>query len=193
VRFFRQKNIRPEKSDIDLVNTYRATKDIAVLGELYDRYLEYVYGVCLKIMPDAELSKDAVMQIFEHLVEKLAKHEVKNFKSWLHSVSRNHCLEWLRREKKFKQHQFSEEFMHSLEILHPADEPDVVSESEALHQCIAKLRAEQKRCIELFYLQGHSYDEVAEAIQENREKVRSYIQNGRRNLKICLDKKAHND
>ncbi len=139
-------------------------------------------------MPDPELSKDAVMQIFEHLVEKLARHEVSNFKSWLHSVTRNHCLEWLRRQKKFKQQHFSEEFMHSLEILHPADEPDVEPDHDALHGCIDKLREEQRRCIELFYLQGYSYEEVADQIEESRERVRSYIQNGRRNLKICLEK-----
>lgn len=171
-----------------LLKKYQDYGDLAALGQLYSRYLEYIFGVGLKIMPDEESAKDAVMQIFELLVEKLKSHQVTNFKSWLHSVTRNYCLEWLRKRKKFKQGSYSNEFMHSLQLLHPEDEEQVEPDFSGLHTCIERLNEDQKKCIELFYLQGYSYQEVAEKLEIDKDRVRSFIQNGRRNLKNCLKK-----
>jgi len=67
-------------SDKELVALYKESGDMAILGELYQRYMELVYGVCLKYYKDPETAKDSVMQIFEELVPKLRKHEVENFK-----------------------------------------------------------------------------------------------------------------
>ncbi|MGZ8524236.1 MAG: RNA polymerase sigma factor, partial [Chitinophagaceae bacterium] len=82
--------------DKELVDLYKQSGDLSVLGELYQRYMELVYGVCLKYFKDPETAKDAVMQVFEELVSKLKKHDVENFRGWLHQVAKNHCLMQLR-------------------------------------------------------------------------------------------------
>ena len=85
------KNISPNSlTDKELVDLYKQSGDLSVLGELYQRYMDLVYGVCLKYFKDPESAKDGVMQIFEELVSKLKKHEVDNFRGWLHQLAKNH-------------------------------------------------------------------------------------------------------
>jgi DNA-directed RNA polymerase specialized sigma24 family protein len=62
--------------DQDLVSSYQRSKDLAILGTLYQRYMDLVYGVCLKYLGEPETAKDAVMAIFEELAQKLHKHQV---------------------------------------------------------------------------------------------------------------------
>ena len=87
--------------DKDLVLLYKQTHDLKVLGDLYQRYMDLLYGVCLKYFKDTELAKDAVLSIFEELISKLQKHDVENFKAWVYQVAKNYCLMQLRKEKKF--------------------------------------------------------------------------------------------
>ncbi len=93
------KKISSTQNDTDLVKQYKSGGDINVLGELYSRYMELVYGVCLKYFKEPEESKDAVINIFEELVTKLKKYDVANFKSWLYQLAKNHCLMKIRSSK----------------------------------------------------------------------------------------------
>ena len=114
------KNISPaaENSDQDLIALYKRSKDLSVLSALYQRYMELVYGVCLKYFKEQERSKDAVMNIFEELVQKLQLHEVSNFKSWLHTLTKNHCLMQLRTPKNLKTTEFNPDYMQYEETVH---------------------------------------------------------------------------
>ena len=94
------KKISSSFSDQELVERYRETHGLDLLGELYQRYMELVYGVCLKYLKDRDQAQDSVMAIFEELVTKLKKHEVDNFKAWLYTLAKNHCLMRLRSEKR---------------------------------------------------------------------------------------------
>nr|WP_294905963.1 sigma-70 family RNA polymerase sigma factor [uncultured Lacibacter sp.] len=177
-------------SDTELVELYRGNGDLAVLSLLYQRYMDLVYGICIKYLKDAETAKDAVINIYEELIPKLKQHEVANFKSWLYTLSRNHCLMQLRKEKGHQTVEMTESFMQSGEMMHP----DAVQEKEdqlnSMEKCLEQLPEEQKTCVTLFYLQGKCYNEITEETGIEWNKVRSYIQNGRRNLKLCMDKKA---
>jgi DNA-directed RNA polymerase specialized sigma24 family protein len=94
-------NKKPDEGDDkSLLQRYRQTGDLVVLGQLYEKYMPLVYGVCLKYLNDEEQSKDAVMQIFEELIVKATKHDIKQFRPWLYVMSRNFCLMQLRTSKK---------------------------------------------------------------------------------------------
>jgi RNA polymerase sigma-70 factor (ECF subfamily) len=186
---------KPGNEDADLIRQYKQTLDTAFAGELYDRYIHLVYGVCMKYLKNEEDSKDAVMQIFEKLLIELKSHEVANFKSWLHVMAKNHCLMWLRsarvRQEKtiitfeVKQDVENEDMLHPVE----GDETGSLEENlQSLEKGIQELPVEQKRCIELFYLQQKCYKEITEITGYEQKKVKSYIQNGKRNLKIYLQK-----
>lgn len=185
IRFLRPKSNAPE-SDEALLAAYRKGGDLEVLGRLYERYVELIYGVCLKYLKKEADAEDAVMAIFEQLVEKVKTHEVQNFRSWLYVLAKNHCLMQLRKPQR----EFSEaDFMHLDGEVHPAEEERPEEQEAQLRDCIGQLPEQQRATIELFYFEEKSYQEIAVLKKEELGKIRSFIQNGRRNLKICLEEK----
>ena len=185
------KNISNEQSsDKELVAAFKESGDINKLSTLYQRYMDLVFGVCLKYFKEAERSKDAVMDIFSELNTKLRHHEVDNFKGWLHVLARNYCLMQLRSPRNMKTAEFNPGFMQSGQNEHLNDEALEKEESfKKLEQCIELLPVEQKQTVELFYLEKKCYNEIAAITGHEWSKVRSYIQNGKRNLKICMEEK----
>lgn len=177
----------PDLSDSQLVQEYKNSGSLNVLGDLYNRYMELVYGVCLKYLKDPEAAQDCVMAVFEELISKLQKHEVENFKSWLYTLAKNHCLMKLRSDKKMVTGKINDELMQSEETVHLQDVMDREENFKKLEYCIEQLTTDQRQVIELFYLQGKCYNEIAEQTGLEWNSVRSYIQNGRRNLKICME------
>lgn len=182
-----------KKTDLELVALYKQGEKNA-FGLLFKRYTHQLYGVCLKYLKDPDESKDAVMNIFEKLQQDLFKHEISFFKSWLHTVARNHCLMILRGRKGIY-HQPMEDEVSGLEVVemhaiwHPDDAADKETTYKNLEEAIKKLKDEQRICIELFYLQEKSYKEVADQTGLSMLNVKSHIQNGKRNLKIILERK----
>jgi RNA polymerase sigma-70 factor (ECF subfamily) len=175
----------PDKALVDL---YKETERLDILATLFQRYMDLLYGVCLKYLKDPEPAKDAVMHIFEELVHKLNKHEVDNFKSWVYTLAKNHCLMQLRTPKNLKIVEFKGDYMQSQEEVHLNGIMQKEENFQKLEKCMQTLSAEQKMTVELFYLQNKCYKEIADATGIEWNKVRSYIQNGRRNLKICMEK-----
>jgi RNA polymerase sigma factor (sigma-70 family) len=175
-------------SDSDLLKEYKEAGDLNVLAELYRRYMDMTYAVSLKYLKDGEASKDAVMEVFEELVDKLKKHEVENFKSWLYTLVKHHCLMKLRTLSRNKSVILDESGMQLKDELHQEDVNEKEWQLQLMSDCIGKLALEQKVTIELFYLQQKCYKEITEITGLEWNKVRSLIQNGRRNLKICMDK-----
>jgi len=184
--FIREKDTH-EFTDAELVSLYRKEADLNVLGKLYQRYMDLIYGVCLKYLKDPEAAKDAVIHIYEELISKLKQHEVSHFKSWLYTLSRNHCLMQLRKEKGRNTVEIAEKFMQSEEMLHLDSVMEKESQLNSMEKCLEQLSEEQKSCVTLFYLQGKCYNEITELTGIEWNKVRSFIQNGRRNLKLCME------
>ena len=181
------KNILSSQSDAELAQQYKSDGDINVLGELYGRYMEMAYGDCLKYFKEPEEAKDAVINIFEELVIKLKKHEVNNFKSWLYRVAMNHCLMKLRSKKSGRVVEIDESFMQTDIFSHQEDIDEKEMKLNALEKCLETLPSLQKQSIFLFYTEKNCYNEIAEKTGLEWNKVRSTIQNGRRNLKICME------
>lgn len=182
------KNISPSSlTDKELVALYKQSEDLAVLGELYQRYMELVYGVCLKYFKETEKAKDSVMLIFEELVSKLKKHEVDHFRAWLHQLAKNHCLMQLRTPRNLKTVEFNTEIVQSEENVHLNGELEKEENFERLEYCLTTLTSEQQQAIRLFYLENKCYNEIVEITGYDWNQVRSFIQNGRRNLKICIE------
>jgi RNA polymerase sigma-70 factor, ECF subfamily len=178
-------------SDQELLQRYQSTGELAWLGQLFERYAELVYGLCLKYLKGEQQAEDASMAIFESLVIKAREHDIHNFKSWLYVVAKNHCLMQLRQASRQPVENTDPALMqfipgqhHTLES--PADN----GQSRHLQECLEGLPEKQKQCVQAFYLEGYSYQQIAEREGEALGKVRSHIQNGRRNLKICMERQA---
>ncbi len=183
---------RPKKidsaDDDQLLTSYRKSGDLAVLGRLYENYMPMVYGVCLKYLENEELAKDAVMGIFEELINKAKQHDIKQFRGWLYVLSRNYCLMELRQGKKIETVNL-DDFMEFTPVLHP-DDNNREEAMKALERCMDKLSPQQKQSISLFYLNEKCYKEIVDVTGFSLNEVKSYIQNGKRNLKICLEKNS---
>lgn len=191
VLFSKNKASKSTYSDEQLILEFCKTKHLDTLGELYNRYLHLVYGVCLKYLKNREDSQDAVIQIFEILVNEVPKHKIRVFKSWLHGVSRNFCLMKLRKDAsvKLQQNSFTDDFFVEKEFLmHPIDE-NPADLTQLLQQCIALLKEKQKQCIQLFYFEQKCYREIALELLIEEKQVKSLVQNAKRNLKICVQRK----
>lgn len=184
------KNNEPLNQDEQWVSDYKKSGELAVLGKLYQQYMPLVYGVCLKYFKDEDQSKDAVMEIFEELILKLKVYEVVNFKSWLYVLCRNYCLMQLRKNKKHDVINIDDSFVELAPLSHHDDGEQKEWYLNAMEKCLETLTIEQKTSVSLFYLQQQCYTEVAENTGYDLKKVKSYIQNGKRNLKICIDKQG---
>jgi len=178
--------------DLLQIREFRKTGDMEILGKIFYKYIHLVYGICLKYLKDRDKAQDAVMQIFEKLTIEAIRQEIGHFKNWLYVVSKNYCLMELRKlnieDEHFKNWAVEEkQIMESGFEMHPIDEASRMT--EALQICINNLNLQQKDCINLFYFKKKSYREIASMLKSDEKNVKSNIQNGKRNLKICLDSK----
>lgn len=174
-------------SDEALWQGFVTEKDRQVLAVLYDRYLALVYGVCLKYMGNREDAKDATMEVFEKLYDTSPSQKIERFRSWLFVVAKNHCLMKLR-SKKGVDEKNSQLFMESAEVVHPLDEEES-DLTPQLELCLEQLKPEQRGCVEMFYLKKKTYEEIALNKSIDIKQVKSHIQNGKRNLKLCIESK----
>jgi RNA polymerase sigma factor (sigma-70 family) len=190
--FKRHDKNRAQLADLELIAHYRGSGDSAFVGELFERYSVQIYAICRKYFKDEDEAKDTAMEVFEYLLVELKKYDIQTFKSWLARATSNFCLMRIRKTRSIEGK--AEEFkkneaavMESSHDLHPESEAtEKELELQRLEAALGGLNVEQKTCIELFFLQGKSYEEVAQLTGYNFNQVKSFIQNGKRNLKIRL-------
>jgi RNA polymerase sigma-70 factor (ECF subfamily) len=179
-------------TDDELVKKIKSSGDQHAFASLFERYVHLLYGVCLKYLKNNEQSKDAVMEIFEVLMEKIPVTEINNFKGWIYTVAKNHCLMKLRKMGSSQKHleeilkNLKEEIMESDVHLNLINEENMDFEAGHLNDVLAKLKKEQGDCIRMMYFENKSYKEIAEITGYSLKQVKSYIQNGKRNLKILI-------
>ncbi|MFZ9388119.1 MAG: RNA polymerase sigma factor [Chitinophagaceae bacterium] len=177
-------------TDAELLEKFHADGDNSWLGILLQRYTLLLLGVCMKYLRNEEEAKDSVQQVFLKVIQELKKYRVEYFKSWLYMVAKNHCLMKIR-EKQGKLTVEISERMGDRES--PETDFDLIElqdiKLDLMEAALRELNPEQQQCVTLFYLEKKSYQEVSEATGYSMLQVKSYIQNGKRNLKIMIDKK----
>ena len=186
MEWFKTKHI--DLTDDELLERIKEEDSQEWSTALFSRYVELIYGVCMKYYKNPSDSKDATMDIYGKFCSKVKTHNIEYFKSWLYTMVKNHCLEKLRKANRDREKFNAIPIMQSEEVFHPFSEDLNESVLIKLEECITKLKDDQKICIDLFYLQKKSYEEIVDTLKLEWNRVRSLIQNGRRNLKICLEK-----
>lgn len=181
-------------NDQELLRLYRQTNNNQYLGILLQRYTLLLLGVCMKYLKDEEESKDAVQQVFIKALNECGKYEITYFKSWVYTVARNHCLMQLRKSNRtIPESEVPGGLM--------AEEPDAIEEKELRHkkeqllalveQGLLQLQEPQKQCVTLFFLEKMSYQQIADHTGQTLMQVKSAIQNGKRNIRIWVEKQRH--
>jgi len=173
--------------DSKLLENFYRDHDNKWLGILLPRYTLLLLGVCMKYLKNEEDAKDAVQQIFFKVINELHKYQVEYFKSWLYMIAKNHCLMHLRNSKNFVV-ELNEKFIPAQNAA--ADKSELIEKDKLLNKmqnAIKQLNAEQQQCVILFYLEKKSYSEIAEITGFPMMKVKSSLQNGKRNLKMMME------
>ena len=177
-------------SDQELLQNYHADHNSEWLGILLQRYTLLLLGVCMKYLKNEDEAKDSVQQIFLKVIQELQKYKVEYFKSWLYMVAKNYCLMKLRDRQSRIPTELTEKLMAA-----PEEETDWQALVKADHTlelmeiALKELNPEQQQCVTLFYLQKKSYQEISDVTGFSMLQVKSYIQNGKRNLKLLIEKK----
>lgn len=185
--------LHPDKynhiSDTELLQRFNHDRNNEWLGILLQRYTMLLLGVCMKYLKNEEEAKDSVQQVFLKAITELHKYKVDYFKSWIYMVAKNHCLMQLRDKGKYTA-EINERVMAAADDTeeknsHIEKDNTLTNMAAALQQ----LNKEQQLCITLFYLEKKSYQEIADQTQFSMMQVKSHIQNGKRNLKLLIEKK----
>jgi RNA polymerase sigma factor (sigma-70 family) len=176
-------------SDKEILENFYTSKNNQWLGILLQRYTLLLFGVCMKYLKNEEEAKDAVQQVFLKVITELKKYRVEYFKSWLYMVARNYCLMQLRDKSEKNTKEINESFHFTADELNADEHIEHDMLLSYVEDAVNELTAEQKTCITLFYLQKKSYTEIANITGFTLMQVKSYIQNGKRNLKILINKK----
>lgn len=180
-----------KRSDEELLQAYKRRPSPAILGALFQRHYHKLYGLCLSYLKNAQDAEDSLMEIFESLPEKIQQYEITNFEPWLYFVSRNYCLKQLKhkaQERTDGLEEIREEFF--MEFPMDADHNEEDRRYEVLSDAIDQLKNGQKKCIILFFMENKSYQEISELTDYSLNDIKSYIQNGKRNLKNLILKLA---
>ena len=176
--------------DNELLQRFYADHDNEWLGILLQRYTMLLLGVCMKYLKNEEEAKDSVQQVFLKAISELHKYKVDYFKSWIYMVAKNHCLMKLRDKGKYTT-EINEQLMATPDEI--TDKNNYIEKDRALTSMAAaltQLNKEQQVCVTLFYLEKKSYQEIAELTSYSLLQVKSHIQNGKRNLKILMEKSS---
>lgn len=180
-------------SDEEIIRHYRQSGDKAVFAELFKKHVSSVYGTCVFYLQDKDEAQDAVMQIFEKLMADVKQREIENFKAWLSFVVRNFCISLIRKKKTQARsirsyYEFEyQETTYDTELKIASVSDDIMLEYMA--QSLQQLKPAQRSCVELFYLKGLSYQQIADQTTYSLNEVKSYIQNAKRNLKLLIEAK----
>ncbi|MFK8044890.1 MAG: RNA polymerase sigma factor [Crocinitomicaceae bacterium] len=188
LNLFNRRQLR-QLTDKELVAAFATTPTKLVIGEIFKRYGQLAFGVNLKYLKNKSDAEDVMMQTFESLAVKMTRSDIKNLKNWLYTVCKNDCLMFLRKRKP--ETEIDKTLIATANT--SQDELEAVFEKDeklnVLEKAIQLLKNEQKICIELFYLHRFCYEEVSSKTGYEVKKVKSYIQNGKRNLKMILEEK----
>lgn len=171
-------------TDGELVALIQSRGELQAIGVLYERYGHLVYGLALNYLKNKNDAEDVTSSVFEQLLTKIKRSEIQYFKSWLYTVAKNECLMFLRKLKPTQDIEVNLQHLNE-----SSDENYALGEAQlnALEKEIAALKLEQKQCIQLFYLENKSYQQISDMVDLPVSKVKSAIQNGKRNLKISLE------
>ena len=177
-------------TDEELLKRYCDSGDLVYFVEAYKRYMPLVYGVALKYLKRPEDAQDAVMQLFEELVVKIKEVEIQSFKAWLYTCIRNNCLMEIRKRSKNLSVSLDDSFMEFCDDFHLTVVSESENREESLRECVESLPEKQRISVKYFFFDELSYKEVEERTGFSLKMVKSFIQNGKRNLKLCLERKG---
>ena len=180
-------------SDEELVSQFKRDGNKNVFAELFKKHVKVVYGTCLFYLQDKDDAQDATMQLFEKLMIEVKNRDISNFKGWLSFVVRNFCISIIRKNKtnqknikSYYEFEYEAPNVETEEKINSVDDDQLIA---MMTESLFQLKEKQRICIDLFYLKNKSYQDIANETSFSINEIKSYIQNGKRNLKLLIEEK----
>jgi len=144
-----------DSPDKDLILSFQKTQSNKTFEFIYDRYASFVYRRCL-LMTDSEAdAQDLTQEIWIKVYFALDNFRFESrFSTWLSRITINRCINYLKKREKFV---FSEE----IEEIENGSLPDI-NHSLDVTKLLSRLSIGKKALLTLKYIDGVSYEEIAE-------------------------------
>lgn len=179
--------LSPAISDMELV--HRTQKgDTEAFSELVRRHQHTVYNLAYRFMRDAALAEDMAQEAFLKAFRLLAGFRGEcAFSTWLYRVTCSVCLTELNRRKRRAEVELAEQ--HDINIsVKPKDNIDF---PEKVRRCVSRLPGRYATIITLYYLQGVSYEEIAETLKIPMGTLKTWMFRARKQLRDLVEKEFY--
>jgi len=180
----------------EAVWTRAATRgDKQAFGRLVDLHKRAVFGLCLRLLRDAEEARDAAQEAFARAYGALGSYDAAQaFAPWLLRIARNHCLDVLRRRLPDAQRveldaDPDEGARQELADPSAARGDEVIARRElagALERAVGALPPNYREVVHLFHVEHLSYKEIAATLDVPIGTVMTWLHRARARLKDAL-------
>jgi RNA polymerase sigma-70 factor (ECF subfamily) len=169
-------------------------RDSKALEALYDRYGDYVYSICLRMVRDVQLAEDLTQEVFLRVWRRPDLFDASRgrFLTWLLSVARNRSIDERRsRGRRFKHENppslAAEEILAGAPSTEDGIDPAVLSDERVVIQkALHLLPADQRLAIQLAYFGGYTQQEIANGLGQPLGTIKTRIRLGLQKLRITL-------
>jgi RNA polymerase sigma-70 factor, ECF subfamily len=163
-----------------------ALGDRAAFQALYERTSPQVFASLLRLLRRRDAAEDVLQEVFVSVWRRAGDYRPDKGRplTWLTSIARYRALDILRRQGRERPLADGEE---------PADEgeeePEIVDGRSAhrLNACMERLGVEQRRCVQLAYVDGYTHSDIARALGTPLGTIKSWLRRSLQSLKQCMD------
>lgn len=173
--------------DITKLIVRTALRDQQAFDLLYRHTSRKLFGVCIRVLKNEAEAEDALQEVFIRIWNKADRFAASDLSpiSWLVAIARNHCIDRLRARKNVVS---DDEAL--LQVADPAPDPEARAEQTSMRgrisECLSELESAHAGAVKAAYLEGHSYNELAERFAVPVNTMRSWLRRSLLKLRECL-------
>lgn len=167
-----------------------ALKNQRAFSELYSLTAPKLFGVALRILRRQDWAEEVLQECYMSVWNHAGDYAVGKSAplTWMTSIVRNRCLDWLRRPQ---QEATGDEYEIAVDAWRdespgPAEQLMAAGDAAALARCLKLLEGRQRQSIMLAFFHGMSHSQVAGHMKEPLGTVKTWVRRGLERLKSCL-------
>lgn len=181
-------------SDKDIVHQIVKEGKRELLNVLYERYADKVYYKCISLTKDRETSKDLAHDILVKVFLNVAKYKGKSsFSLWVHSISYNYCIDYLRKKKRIRYTEYDEQHFENLSD----DELELKQlkeiKLEKLEELLEEINPSDKLILLMRYQNDLPIRQIATMLEVSESAVKMRLKRARGRLARLYNEKAKSD
>lgn len=174
---------------LDLLYNDFYTLPQQIQASVYDTFYNLVYKDIYFLVNDHNLTEDIIQDSFLKIITIIKKYEISNLSAWLRKTTRNLAIDYHKKNKNDRNIvDINSVIYYEIESILASQQISVTEEvenkvrDELLHQAVLKLKTDYQEIIKLFYLEGHSYKDIAVKLGISEPAVSQKLARARKKL-----------